>query len=104
MTFPSPEDLPNPGIKSALAGGFFTTTPPGKPPCTSLAEVYQEKKKKKTKINKTENTLDWYSLSDEKMALMWLEEVETIHQNLFSKQMGSLVPSSYQGPREKIST
>ena len=63
-----------------------------------------KKKKKKTKINKTENTLDWYSLSDEKMALMGLEEVETIHQNLFSKQMGSLAPSSYQGPREKIST
>ena len=46
LTFPSPEDLPNPGIKSALAGGFFTTKPPGKPPCTSLAEVYQEKKKR----------------------------------------------------------
>ena len=32
--FPSPEDLPNPGIKPAypaLAGGIFTTKPPGKP-------------------------------------------------------------------------
>ena len=32
--FPSPEDLPNPGIEPgspALAGGFFTTEPPGKP-------------------------------------------------------------------------
>ena len=32
--FPSPGNLPNPGIKpifSALAGGFFTTEPPGKP-------------------------------------------------------------------------
>ena len=35
--FPSPGDLPNPGMKPAslaspaLAGGFFTTTPPGKP-------------------------------------------------------------------------
>ena len=31
--FPSPEDLPNPGIEPgspALAGGFFTTEPPGK--------------------------------------------------------------------------
>lgn len=62
------------------------------------------KKKKKTKVNKTENTLDWYSLSDEKMALIGLEEVETIHQNLFSEQMGSLTPSSYPGPREKINT
>ena len=37
LRFPTPEDLPNPGIKCttlaspALAGGFFTTEPPGKP-------------------------------------------------------------------------
>ena len=34
LPFPSPEDLPNPGIEStspALADGFFTTEPPGKP-------------------------------------------------------------------------
>ena len=34
LPFPSPGDLPNPGIKpisAALAGGFFTTEPPGKP-------------------------------------------------------------------------
>ena len=34
LTFPSPGDLPNQGIKltsPALAGGFFTTEPPGKP-------------------------------------------------------------------------
>ena len=37
LTFPPPEDLPNPGIKPAspvdpaLAGRFFTTEPPGKP-------------------------------------------------------------------------
>ena len=33
--FPSPGDLPNPGIEPmspALAGGFCTTEPPGKPP------------------------------------------------------------------------
>ena len=32
--YPSPGDLPNPGIEPAppaLAGGFFTTEPPGKP-------------------------------------------------------------------------
>ncbi|XDB60043.1 hypothetical protein AB1E18_013426 [Capra hircus] len=29
LPFPSPEDLPNPGI-SCIAGGFFTTEPPGK--------------------------------------------------------------------------
>ena len=32
LPFPSPEDLPDPGIKalsSALAGGFFATEPPG---------------------------------------------------------------------------
>ena len=34
LPFPSPVDLPNPGIKPvspALAGGFFVTEPPGKP-------------------------------------------------------------------------
>ena len=35
LPFPSPGNLPNPGIKymsAALTGGFFTTEPPGKPP------------------------------------------------------------------------
>ena len=37
LPFPSPGDLPNPGIKPkspasfVLAGKFFTTEPPGKP-------------------------------------------------------------------------
>ena len=34
LPFPSPGDLPDPGIEHAspaLAGGFFTTEPPGKP-------------------------------------------------------------------------
>ena len=37
LPFPSPGDLPDPGIKPAslvspaLAGGFFTTATPGKP-------------------------------------------------------------------------
>ena len=37
LSFPSPRDLPDPGIESvflaspALAGGFFTTEPPVKP-------------------------------------------------------------------------
>ena len=34
LPFPSPGDLPNPGIKPpspALAGRFFTTEPPGMP-------------------------------------------------------------------------
>ena len=34
LSFPSPTDLPNPGIESAslaMAGGFLTTEPPGKP-------------------------------------------------------------------------
>ena len=34
LPFPSPGDLPNPGIElgsPALAGEFFTTMPPGKP-------------------------------------------------------------------------
>ena len=37
LPFPTPEDLPDPGIKPtspvspALADGFFTTVPPGEP-------------------------------------------------------------------------
>ena len=45
MPFPSPGDLPDPGIKleslvsPALAGGFFTTKPPGKPPSTDKIQL-----------------------------------------------------------------
>ena len=31
LLFPSPGDLPDPGMKPTLAGGFFTTEPLGKP-------------------------------------------------------------------------
>ena len=40
LPFPSPGDLPDPGIQPgspASAGGFFTTEPPGKPPHRSKA-------------------------------------------------------------------
>ena len=46
MSFPSPGDLPDPGIKPAfsdLAGGFFTTEPPGKP-CFIILHVYAMEK------------------------------------------------------------
>ena len=42
LPFPTPGDLPDPGIKQvspvspALAGGFFTTVPPGKPTWNSF--------------------------------------------------------------------
>jgi len=42
LPFPTPGDLPNPGIKPAslaspeLVGGFLTTVPPGKP----MIEIY----------------------------------------------------------------
>ena len=43
--FPSPEDLPDPGIKPvspALAGIFFTTEPPGKPFfLTGLSKLFE---------------------------------------------------------------
>ena len=40
LPFPTPEDLPNPGIEPAspaLTSGFFTTVPPGK-------RIYRDKK------------------------------------------------------------
>ena len=45
--FPSPGDLPDPGIETAspaLAGGFFTTEPSGKPHKTLCISVHVLKK------------------------------------------------------------
>ena len=48
LPFPTPGDLPNPGIKPAslaspaLAGGFFTTVPPGKPQENHLPRLITE--------------------------------------------------------------
>ena len=45
LPYPSPGDIPDPGIEPtspALAGGFFTTEPPGKP---SRFEKLQIKRK-----------------------------------------------------------
>ena len=45
LPFPSPGDLPNPGIEPmspVLACGFFTTEPPAKPKGVSLALLYRE--------------------------------------------------------------
>ena len=42
LPFPSPGDLPHPGIQlrsPAVAGGFFTTEPPGKPTCNTQYNV-----------------------------------------------------------------
>ena len=47
LPFPSPEDLPDPGMEPgspALAGGFFTTVPPGMPkalPAAAAAKSLQ---------------------------------------------------------------
>ena len=42
LPFPSPGDLPGPGIKpmsAALADGFFTAEPPGKAPINGLPNM-----------------------------------------------------------------
>ena len=44
LPFPSPGDLPNPGIKPtslALTGWFFITGPPGKPTCLFTLSLNQ---------------------------------------------------------------
>ena len=53
LPFPSPGDLPNPGIEPsspALSGGFFTTEPSGKPHvymwihiCTHILHIYERR-------------------------------------------------------------
>ena len=42
LSFPSPGDLPRPGmpVSPALAGGFFTIEPPGKPLKRKLQKDY----------------------------------------------------------------
>ena len=57
LTFLSPGDFPDPGIKPtspALTSGFFTTEPPRKPLCSgilygkkSAIKLHKKKKKKK---------------------------------------------------------
>ena len=54
LSFPSPEDLPDPGIETvspALAGGVFTAEPPGKPRAANKPKEqtknYSEQRRKK---------------------------------------------------------
>ena len=60
LPFPSPRDVPNPGIEPgspALANRSFTTKPPGKPRCTNneclfgqMESTENKKRKRKKKI------------------------------------------------------
>ena len=63
LPFPSPGDLPDPGIKPAspiFAGGFFTTEPPGKPHRkfnqTVIQKMYEEKIKQSCVTHSPMNT------------------------------------------------
>ena len=40
LPLPSPGDLPDPGMKPTLAGGFFTTEPLGKPSWKVQRDIY----------------------------------------------------------------
>ena len=51
LPFPSPGDLPKPGIKHrspALVGGFFTAEPPGKPDAALAVSITLREKMEKT--------------------------------------------------------
>ena len=53
LPFPSPGDVPNPGIKPsclALAGEFFTSEPQGKPPGTMLLFFFKKLTKDTCKL------------------------------------------------------
>ena len=55
LPFPSPGDLPNPGIESgspALSADSLPSEPPGKPLRCFWLLVFKKKKKKKTGLNK----------------------------------------------------
>ena len=50
LSFPSPGDLPNPGIKPmspASAGGFFTAKPPAKPKAPAKGKERTKESKRK---------------------------------------------------------
>ena len=60
LPFPSPGDLPNPGIEPvapALAGGFITTEPPGKPQNGMLLSL---EKRNLTTYNNMDGTREYY--------------------------------------------
>ena len=42
LPFPSPGDLPDPGIEPALASRFFTAEPPGKPYITYIFTTHED--------------------------------------------------------------
>ena len=48
LSFPSPGDIPDPGIKHkspAFAGEFFTTEPPGNPKNSTTCQFFKKIKK-----------------------------------------------------------
>ena len=58
VPFPSPGDLPDPGIEPtspALAGGFFTTEPPGK---LFKADTFDHKQMRRKIVRKRKNIIN----------------------------------------------
>ena len=77
LSFPSPGDLPDPGIKPeslVLAGGFFTAEPPGKPIpyCNGfiilLKQIIHKKHKKLNIFKLTGQYLKKYSSAVQQLA------------------------------------
>ena len=63
LSFPSPGDLPDPGIESmspALAGEFFTTETPGKPGIDMYTLVYLKWITNKDLLCSTGNSSQFY--------------------------------------------
>ena len=61
LPFPSPRDLPDPGIEPAsleLAGGFFTTEPPGRLHNVHIRENIPTGQKVKLSGHRTNDTID----------------------------------------------
>ena len=61
LPFPSPRDLPDPGIEPAspeLAGGFFTTEPPGRLHNVNTRENIPTGQKVKLSGHRTNDTID----------------------------------------------
>ena len=81
LPFPSPQDLPDPGVKAtspALAGRFFTTETPGKPTylCTYTLNTYS----KNHFTDPCFNLIDYYSFP--KILKSTLASVKVLQINL----------------------
>ena len=97
LSFPSPGDLPNPGIKNASpawAGGFFTAEPPGKSPRSTFELIYRTEVKHRCRkqgrgsIGRLGLTCAYtiYTIDDQEGAMLQRGELYSVLRNGLSEK------------------